>query len=249
MDFSNTTSKNGIIQTIERWTGLGDTTISADSTLLKLITASVNEAFDEIMPLLLSFTGDTVRWDDTNNTDLPVCKIDLISGQFDYTIAEDDNGLDILNMASVRIYPNATATQYMELTEVTADDPRALAIMSPSSTDTGTPSIYLKRGNTLHFFPKPNYSATDGIQLLFEREQSYFASTDTIKEPGIPRPFHKLLAHIAAHEWLVENKPTETVLITRLETKITDAKKNIVAMISKRNPVRRRVTMGGIAFR
>ena len=242
MDFSNTTTKAGIIQTIEFWTNLGDAGVSGDATLLKVMTARVNEAFDRLMPLLLSYS-DKLRWDDANNTDLPIGTFNIVSGQSDYTIAQDDNSLDILNITDVRILTSASGTDYVTLEKMTIDDERALTAMSPNSADTGTPTAYLERGNTLFLYPQPNYSATSGCKIFFERQQSYFTSTDTTKKPGIPRPFQGLLPLYASYDWLLVNKPANGELITRIEAQIATREQSLKDLISARYPTRQRITV------
>lgn len=248
MDYSNTTTKGGILQRIEQYTGIGDGGITNDATLLKVITAQVNEAFDEIMPLVLSSVGDQVAFDDPNITDLPVGTANLVSGQADYYISTDTNSLDILDIKAVRILPNATATLYGDIEMIDAADPDALSAMSPNTTETGMPYKVLKRGNTLYFYPKPNYSATAGIKIWFERIESYFASTDTTKVPGIPRIFHSILPKIAAFHWLTINKPGNTTLIQDLATRIKEDKEHLQAYSRMRNPTRAKMSMNPINF-
>ena len=155
MPFSDTTNKNGLIQICELFTNLGDASISGDSTLLKVFTTRINSGFDRLMPLLLSWSN-YLKWDDTNHTDLPIGTFNIVSGQADYTIAQDDNALDILNITNVRVLSSATATEYIDLVEMTMDNPDAVEAMSPNPTNTGVPSHWLKRGNTIHLFPEPN---------------------------------------------------------------------------------------------
>lgn len=245
MEFSNTTTKAGLIQTIEFWTNLGDGAISGNATLLKVMTGRVNSAFDRLMPYLYSFS-EYLSWDDANQTDLPIATVNLVSGQADYKIAQDDNSLDILNITNVQVLPSATATLYGDVEKLTIDDPRALSAMSPASTDTGTPYGVLVRGNTLFFTPTPNYSATNGIKIFFEREASYFASTDTSKEPGIPQPYQELLALYASYDWLVVNKPDNGTLITRLEAQIAKREKQLENANRTRYPRHARLTMAGV---
>lgn len=247
-DFNNTTTKTGLIQKCELYTNLGDATISGDTTLLKQFTGLINDGFDNLMPFLLSW-GSNLKWDDKNQTDLPVGTFNLVSGQADYTITQDANSLDILNITDVQILPSATATTYGSLDEITLDDYYAQWAMAPNSTDTGTPICYLKRGNTLHFFPKPNYAATAGAKIFFERDPSYFASTDTTKTPGFPKPFHILLALYASLEWLLINKPANTVLITRLEKKIATKEQQFRDAIKGTFPSREIATMKRINHR
>jgi len=240
MEFSNTTNKDGIIQTIEFWTRLPDGEISGTSILLKQITGRVNRAFDKIMPSLLSYS-DYIRWDDINHADRPIGTVDITSGQSDYTITEDDNSLDILNLTRVRIYSSSSATDYIELKRMNIDDDRALEAMSPNSS--GTPSHFLEKGNTIFLYPEPNYSSTDGLQLFFEREQHYFESGDTTDEPGIPKPFHELLALFPSYDYVLVHRPDDTNTLTAINNRIFGIENDLEDMISKRNPTRSRLTI------
>lgn len=234
MVFSDTTTKLGVIQRIEYWTNLGDAGVSGDATLLKVMTGNVNAAFDELMPLLLSYT-DNIRWDDTNHTANPWGTFAITSGQADYNITTDGSSLAILNIARVQIRQSASATAYVELEKMSLDDPSALDALTGANS--GVPTKWLERNNAIYFDNKPNYTNSAGIRVFFEREESYFVSTDTTKEPGIPKPFHPLLPMIAAYDWLLVNKPDNTALITRLEGKIAAAKQNLYDLISMKAPI------------
>lgn len=238
MVFSDTTAKNGLVQTFEFWTRMPDGT--ATGTLLKQITARINAGFDSIMPFLMSYS-DHIRWDDINHTDKPIGKLNLVVNQPDYKITEDDNSLDILNLTSIRILESSSGTEYKTLQRMTVDDERAEDAMSPNPSVRGIPTHYLEVGNVTYLYPAPNYSATNGIKLYFEREQSYFSSTDTTKEPGIPKPFHELLALYAALDWNLVNRIDDTILITRLEARIAIKEKQLSDLISLRNPTITRV--------
>lgn len=245
MKYYDTTNKDGIIQTIEFLCGMPDGYVSGNSTLLKQMTGRVNRAFDFILPLILS-NSDHIRFDDTNHTDLPVGKTDIVSGQHTYTIASDDNSLSILNITDVLILPHATATQYEALSRVTLDDPFAPFMLSPNPTQTGTPRRFLEKDNVIFFDVDPDYSKTSGIKVIFERDPSYFVSSDTTKEPGIPKPYHELLALYPALDWLLIYKPDGAALITRVEARIAQMRKDLKASVSRRNPTRLIITPADI---
>jgi hypothetical protein len=249
MVFNDTTTLTGIIQRMEEYTGLGDAGISGDTIKLKQATAKVNESFDELMPLVLAADTDTVQWDDENRTDQPIATFNLVANQNDYKVSTDANSLEILDIKKVMILPSATATIYAELPWATADEYDAALIMSPNTGVTGVPSRVLKRGNTLFFDLLPSYSATNGVKIFFERIESYFASTDTTKVPGIPRIFHPLLAKIAAYKWLIINKTSDTVLIGELKQQIAIDKAQLHSFIKQRSPSHKAMTMEGISFR
>lgn len=235
MPFSDTSNLTGLIQRCEKHTGLGSAAISGDTTKLKQFTVAINEAFNDLMPLLLSYC-DKMRWDDINHTDKPIGTANLTSGQADYSFAVDDNSLDILNITGVRILQSSSGVEYVDLERMYLDDPNVHDAMSPNPSNTGIPSYFLETNNMIYLYPEPNFSATSGIKIFFEREASYFTSSDTTKEPGIPKPFHSLLALIASHEWVVENLD-DPKRLTRLEARIAEKKQQLSSMISTRNPV------------
>ena len=244
--FSDTTNKNGLIQIFEFWTRQPDGTVSG--TLLKQVTARINSAFERIMPILLAY-NDQIRWDDPNHTDAPIGRVNLVASQNDYKITEDDNSLDILNITHVRILPTATATAYTELSRITSDDSNIAEILSQSSGQTGVPTGFVELGNIIYLDILPSYSATAGIEIFFGREQSYFISTDTTKEPGIPKPFHELLALYAALDWNMVNRTDDGNLISMISQRIAKLEGDLKTFINLRNPTRTVSTTEEISFR
>ena len=244
--FSDTTNKNGLIQKFEFWARLpdGETT----GTLLKQATDRINAGFENIIPLLLAY-NDQIRWDDLNHTDAPIGRVNLVVNQNDYKITEDDNSLDILNITHVRILTSSTDTSYSDLKRITSDDPRVPEILSPDTSLTGTPSGFVELGNRLYLDILPSYSATNGIEIFFGREQSYFTSTDTTKEPGIPKPFHELLALYAANDYVSVQRPEDTNTLTVIRDRIAKKEKDLKNFIDLRNPTKVRMVPRRISHR
>ncbi len=242
MVFSDTSNKNGLIQTIEFWTRHPDAGISGDATLLKQITTRINSAFEKIMPLLLLYS-DHIRWDDSNHTDAPIGTTNLVANQNDYKFAEDDNSLDILNITNVRILHATGDTRYHELRRVTADSPRVPEMLAPDSEITGIPSDFLELGGRIYLDRIPDYSATAGLQIFFGREQVYFTSADTTAEPGIPKPFHELLALHASLDWILVNRPSDGNTIGLLRETIKGMEEKLKNFIDLRNPTKVKMTM------
>lgn len=245
MQFSDTANKTGLIQSCEFWTRQPDGTITG--TLLKQFTTRINAAFEKIIPLLLAFNNQ-IRWDDINNTDAPIGYTNIVSGQNDYKITTDANSYDILTINKVRIHQSATATPYIELLRVTSDDPWTGEILDPSVGASGIPYRFLELGNTIYLDPKPTYNSTNGIEIFFGRQQQYFVSTDTIKKPGIPLPFHELLALYASLDWIMVNRTDDTNLITLLTAQIIKLENNLKSFINLRNPSRAKITMKPINY-
>jgi len=240
MQYSDTSNKNGLLQECEFWTNLGDGSITGNATLKAQFTSRLNRAYDAIMPLLFAF-GDKMRWDDSNHLDHPIATFDITSGVGDYELLTDDNGLSILNITDLMILPGATTTEYVQLDRITLDDPRALRAMSKNPSDTGIPSAFVEKGNVVFFDVTPDFNATAGGKLFFERNADYFTTGDTTQTPGIPAPFHQLLALHASLDWLLVFKSEATTLIAAVQGKITKKEAELKTAIDLRNPVRRRV--------
>ena len=249
MQLSDTTNQTGLVQRVEHYTGLP---YGSSGDLLRTIINNINSAYDRVMPLLLSYS-DNIRWDDPNNTDAPIGYVDISSGVFDYKLTEDDNGLDILNVTNVRILPSATATKYDPLERLTTDDPLVPNAMSPNSDEVGIPNYFVESAGKIFLHPNPNYSATDGIEVFFGREQNYFTVTGTsgndTTEPGIPKPFHELLAMYAALEWLMVKKPNQGNAISLLRDRVERSEKELKDFIDLRNPTKVFMTMKQRNFR
>lgn len=246
--FSDTTVKNGHMQQMEFWTGLGDAAITGNATLKLVMTTRLNDAFDKLMPRLLQYLK-YVGYDDPNQTGIPTKLVNIVSGTGTYTISTDTNSFEILNLIDIAILPTATATQYIILEKISADDPDAPLYMSPNTSQTGVPSKVLIVGNKIFFDLTPNYSATSGIKAFAVREQDRFVAADTTATAGIPLPFQSLLSVYASRDWLLVNKPDNQMLITRLEAEIQKREADLETFIAARNETRPTMTMSRISFR
>jgi len=249
MQLSDTTNKNGLVQRVEKWTRLPYGT-SGDT--LKTIIVDLNVAVDKLLPMLLGY-GDYLRWDDTNHTDAPAGRTNIVSGQADYKITQDDNSLDILNITHARVLISATATDYTDLKRMKADDERVPDVLSPNSTNTGIPSHFLEMGNRIYLFPEPNYAATSGLEIFFGREQVEFTVTGTSGDdttvPGIPKQFHELLALDAAQSYVAVNRPTDTNTLRLIENEIRPFQRDFKNFISLRHPTVLKIQPKPIAHR
>lgn len=239
MVFNDTTTKQGLIQEIEFWTNLGDGVVSGDTTLVKQFTNRLNRAFDRVLPLILS-TDETLQWDDPNHTDEPMAVADLVSGQQAYGAVTDESGNSILNVVKV-FARSAEDVDYFELTPVPVGLGREDRILNPSAAYIGIPTEYVERGGQLFLGPVPNYDCDGGLKIMFERSQSYFASSDTTKTPGIPSPFHQLLALYASKDWLTVNKAENRLLIAELKEEIAKQEQKLKEQNRLRFPKRKRV--------
>ena len=80
---------------------------------------------------------------------------------------------------------------------------------------------------TLYPAPKASdVTLSEGLKIVYKRPNSYFVSTDTTKEMGIPRTFHDLPILFAINEYAWENEMTTKVRETdsKIEKRTLDIK-------------------------
>jgi len=196
MVFSDTTTKQGIVQEI-------DFLVNSDNNSYPLTdkTRNVNRAYDKVVSLILNADG---RWefDDQNATDLPIATTDLISGQQDYSF---DPTFLIVSRVEVKDQ-NGSWIALSPFSQ--ADIPRGGLpgfVPSQSLTDflsnPGVPQYYDKMANSIFLYPKSSYNSTAGLKVYFQRNVSYFVPTDTTKTPGFSNMFHRILSMSAALDY------------------------------------------------
>ena len=186
--FNDTSTLEGLVQMYELEIGanLGD--VSGNTSKLQRFTALTRGAFDSFFAIALPASG-TWQLDDSNQTDYPIIKTNIISGQRDYSFTVDASSNLILDIYKVAILQSAAATDYIEIKPVDTQSGKGLATTF-NATTTGIPSSYDKTANGIFFDIIPNYAATSGLLLYINREAPYFVYTDTTKKPGVPGLFH-----------------------------------------------------------
>jgi hypothetical protein len=249
MQLSDITNQSGLVEKVEFWTRLP---YGSSGNQLRTIINLINQSFERIMPILLSYS-DNIRWDDPNHTDAPSGTFNITTSQNDYKFTEDDNSLDILNITKVGIKTDSTDTVFTGLERIKADDSRVPTILNPDTSVTGIPSGFLELGGIVYFDVLPNYTLADGGEIIFGREQNYFTVTGTsasvTTEPGIPKPFHELLALYAARDWIAVNRPDDGNTINLIQSKINDIERDLKNFIDAQHPTTVKITTKSIKHR
>jgi hypothetical protein len=168
---------------------------------------------------------------------------DIAATQNDYQFLTDADGNSITDITAVLILPSTTATDFQELDRLTLDQGDAEAIMSPNTTNTGTPTGYIERNNTVFFNVIPNYTKAGGGKLFYKRVPSYFVVADTTKAPGFNADHHQILSLGASFDWLISHNPDNTTLISRIEVELERAEKEFKVFAQMRNPIRNIMTV------
>lgn len=211
--FSNTTDKNGIIQLIEFNTALGDGGVSGDATLLKQMTAQVNQAMSEVWHIMWANQSGWA-YDDANQTDLPQAVFTLIAGTSKYalpTYALTVNRIEVKDKQG-NFYP-LTPLVEREIHES----------MDEFFETDGMPQYYRLVGRTIEMFPAPSSNETtltSGGKIYFDRTGVSFASTDTTATPGFSAEYHDLIPTKASIKWLQIHKPDSPTLILLQNTEL-----------------------------
>ena len=183
-----------IMTQISELTNTQNNTTSSYTTVSK--TRDVNNAFNKFMLLAIQSEG---KWqvDDTNQTDYPIIKGDLVADQQDYSFTVDGSATpnQILDIYRVEVL-DSTGTVWLELQPIDQSELKGVALGEFMKTS-ATPQYYDKSANGLFFYPAPSYASTNGLKIWVNRSPVYFTAGDVstgTKKAGIPWQFHEYLA-------------------------------------------------------
>ena len=221
MQFNSHATELDIISDITFWT-------KADLTTAYPIndrTRNCNLGLDKVIALILK-ADQRWEWDDTNNTDLPIGRTNIVSGQRDYGIT----GATYLKITKV-ICKDASGT-LRTLKPIDKNSPEAKNMNEQRNT--GTPKYYDLIGNSMFLEPKPDYSSTLGLRVFFQRNVSYFAVDDTTKKPGFAQPFHRLISLYASEDYLMANEMWGK--LRGVQIKIKELESGLMEFYASRNP-------------
>lgn len=199
LQFSNTTTKAGVIQHIEQSCGFDDGGITGNTVLMAQFTGKVNVAQDDVLAEALRNKGWKIG--DFNHTKDPFITIDLVSGQRDYHFSTDQEGSLILGILKVMV-KNSSGI-YVEMESVDMYGENTEDFWDGNDT-TGMPTRYSKKDNGIFFDIIPvtgSVTLSAGIKVFIDRESTYFATTDTTKVSGIDGLCHDYLYLKPSYEY------------------------------------------------
>lgn len=202
--FSNTTTKKGIIQLIEKNLGFTYGTISSDSTVLAEFTADVNLALDRAWDIILG-VNTTHQHDDKNYLSAsgegkyPIVYLDIVSGTRQYPLTVDADSNLVLEIYKVFVTDNNGLVT--ELTPVDVQNGTAPSNYYDGLNVNGTPNTYDKLGSVIYLDPIPDYNKTDGLIVYIDREASYFLTSDTTKTAGFAGIYHEYLVFRPCYQY------------------------------------------------
>lgn len=211
MIYSDTTNRTGIVQVLEDLTSTQSASTSSYPLATK--TRDINMAFDDYQTIVTEASG-TWQLDDSNHIKYPNMKFNLVSGQQDYSFTEDEQGNQVQDIYRVECKDANGVWQLLKA----YDEQSEAESMSARELLTGTPTRYYKTANGIFLDVTPNYNSTLGIRMFFTRSPSYFLTSDTTKEPGIPNAHHRYLAVKPAYwYWLPKDSQRASLYFAELE--------------------------------
>lgn len=138
------------------------------------------------------------RYDDRNQTDLPVATSNLVSGQSNYALPNDSVGL-----AAVFVQ-NENDSEWTKLDPLAFEE---IPGAEPDFEDTdANPRYYRVLNNSLILYPASSYSKASALQIEYDRDISAFATTDTTKSPGFDPMFHEAIPCYVALQFAKTNQ-------------------------------------------
>ena len=137
------------------------------------------------------------QWDDTNHTKLPIGTTDLTATQSDYSFLTDEQGNSILNLTRIDILDPDGSYRELEL----IDQKNIKGALDAYKSVNGLPTQYDKiADNIVRLYSTPATTVADGLKFYFQRSASYFAATDTTKEPGVSPLLHRGFVIASAYD-------------------------------------------------
>ncbi len=170
----------GLIQNIDKASGTNKTTYP-----IKDKCADLNESLDWYMDLAEE-TSNNWNNDDSNNTTPPIDTQNIVSGTNRYKLSafteeitgilkiEVDDGSGIakaLTVETIDSFGNVIGAASGQISDVGSGSFDEVYVNAPS----GIPTAYIKYGDFIYFNRKPNYNATAGLKVYFNRPATKFS--------------------------------------------------------------------------
>ena len=164
------------------------------------------------------------QWDDTNHTKLPIGTTNLVANQSDYSFLTDEQGNRILNLTRIEVQDSNGTWRVLTPRDMTDD----MEAQDEQLRTASLPVEYDKiSDNIIRLLPKPVSSVTAGLKFYFQRTPSYFAASDTTKEPGVSPLLHRGFVIASAYDIALtlglENLQPLSVELAKEEQKMKDA--------------------------
>lgn len=191
MVFSDTTNNLGILQQSRSMARVDSTQWPTYK-----IVNSCNNWLDTVAGFAIG-ADRRFQWDDSNHTKLPIGTTNLTANQAEYSFLTDEQNNKILNLLRIDILDPSGDYRQLDIIDQAEID----KALDEYESTAGLPKYYDKiADNIIKLYPKPAASVTNGLKFYFQRSPSYFAATDTTKEPGVPALLHRGFVIASAYD-------------------------------------------------
>jgi hypothetical protein len=201
MQFNDTSTNLGLYQHAKFLVGADDNNFP-----LSTFTRLANISYYDLAVAMWKADSNWL-FDDSNNSGLPEASQNLVAGQKDYTLP---TGSLIIRSVAVKD-KNGDWHTVVPLNERDIHEP-----LDEFMEEDGLPQFYTLTGDDLTLYPAPaaaNVTTTSGLKVYFLREVDAFTASDTTQEPGLPEPFHFLIAVGAAYQFALSKGRENTGIL------------------------------------
>lgn len=191
MTFSDVSGNTGILQQARKIMR-----VDANQWPVINVVNSCNNYLDTIVGYAIG-ADKRFQFDDSNHTKLPIGTTNLVANQSDYSFLTDEQGNSILTLTRLDILdPSGYYRQLEPIDQVELD-----GAVDEFLRIAGLPEKYDKLAdNIVRLYPKPLTAVAAGLKFYFQRSASYFAATDTTKQPGVAPILHRGFVIAAAYD-------------------------------------------------
>jgi len=230
MILSETTTRQGLIQDCETLTGLGDKAISGNAIRRKEFVRLLNTRYRMADTEIWKAVGDW-DFDDSNQTDLPICTTTLVDSQADYSLPSTARKID-------RVEVKDANSNWNLVGQIDKSEFPTQAMSEFRETD-GLPKYYDLVGNSLYLYPAPDEtlaSTTSALRLYASRDIVAFSTTinatTNAVEPGFDNHFHRYVSLGASYDWCLTKGLKKT---PQLKQQVDEMAFNIQTYYGARN--------------
>ncbi len=209
------------------WTGVSDTSSSSSFPEDELVVA-INDTYRAVDDAIWEATSDW-EFDDSNYDTLPIAVTDLVADQDNYQLPS--NARKIMNAAVMDSNGTYRQLQIFDQSQLRGEDYEEYYNQVsglPVKADLIADAIVLR--------PAPSADAvtlSNGLKLMVSRDIEEFETTDTTKEPGFSKHYHRLLSLMPAYQYLIAHDANPDKL-NRISSMIDKIKSRLQAYKSAR---------------
>ena len=224
MVFNDTTNKNGIIQDIEFWTGLGRTKISGDTTnLMPEFTMRINSWYHKVVTMILS-AQDESDFDDGNQSDFPIITTSLVADQPDYALPLSEK---VISIKRAEITYDGTTWERLTPLDINEMSDATDTTTIGNNFETDTPYYDFQYGS-IFLYPIPSSAVTNGLKLWVTREIMEYSGdaspaageVGNSAEPGFEEAFHRMLSLGPSLDWILVKQSNNKNLINNIKEEL-----------------------------